>query len=210
MAQTLAESAVTEVTGRGVPVRGDEIDTDRIIPARFLKTVTFDGLAEHVFEDERARGGHPFDDKRFQGASILVSNKNFGCGSSREHAPQALMRWGIEAFVAESFAGIFFGNCVSLGLPCVTVSAEDAQKLQDAIEADPEVNLTIDVSAGEVRCGDVSVAAGMPATTREQFVSGTWDALGQLLEARDGIEAKAGELPYLTGFTGAGEESPGP
>ena len=202
MTNAVSDSAVREVSGRGIPVGGDDIDTDRIIPGRFLKVITFEGLGDHVFEDERVGGGHPFDDEGYQQASILVSNKNFGCGSSREHAPQALMRWGIKAFVAESFAEIFFGNCVSLGLPCMTVSAEDAQKLQNAIEADPSVDLTIDISGKTVRFGDESVDADIPAGAQDRFVSGTWDALGQLLDARDDIEKTAGALPYIAGFKG--------
>lgn len=202
MTNAVSDSAVREVSGRGIPVGGDDIDTDRIIPGRFLKVITFEGLGDHVFEDERANGGHPFDDERYQQASILVSSKNFGCGSSREHAPQALMRWGIKAFVAESFAEIFFGNCVSLGLPCMTVSAEDAQKLQSAIEADPSAELTLDVSGKAVHFGGESVAASIPDGAYDQFVKGTWDALGQLLEARDDIEKTVEGLPYISGFKG--------
>ncbi len=202
MTNAVSDSAVSEVTGTAVPVRGDEMDTDRIIPARFLKAVTFDGLEEHVFEDDRSSGGHTFDDERYQQASILVANKNFGCGSSREHAPQALTRWGIKAFVAESFAEIFFGNCLSLGLPCVTVSAEDAQRIMEAVEADSSLAVAVDVNGREVRFGSESVPAGIPDGTRDQFVKGTWDALGQLLEGREDIEKTAASLPYLSGFKG--------
>ena len=202
MTNAASDSAVNEVTGTGVAVRGDEMDTDRIIPARYLKTVTFDGLGDHVFEDERSSGGHPFDDERYQQALILIANKNFGCGSSREHAPQALTRWGIKAFVAESFAEIFFGNCVSLGLPCVTVSAEDAQRIMEAVEADASLVVIVDVNGRAVRFGSDSVPAGIADGTRDQFVSGTWDALGQLLESREGIEKTAAALPYLSGFKG--------
>ena len=202
MAQTLAESAVTEVTGRGVPVRGDEIDTDRIIPARFLKTVTFDGLAEHVFEDERARGGHPFDDKRFQGASILVSNKNFGCGSSREHAPQALMRWGIRAVVAESFAEIFFGNCLHLGIPCVALPGAAVAQLQDATEADPQQEVCVDLEARQVIRGDRTYDLQIDDSARASLLSGHWDALGQLLSNEEVAAAVCARLPYIDGFAG--------
>lgn len=202
MTQVIEESVVREVAGTAVAVRGDEMDTDRIIPARFLKTITFDGLEQNVFGDDRSAGGHPFDDERYRQASVLVANKNFGCGSSREHAPQALTRWGIKAFVAESFAEIFFGNCVSLGLPCVTVSAEDAQRLMDAIEADPTLEVIVDVGDRAVRFGSDSVAAGIPDGTRDQFISGTWDALGQLLESREDIDRTAAALPYLSGFRG--------
>ena len=202
MTQVIEESVVREVAGTAVVVRGDEMDTDRIIPARFLKTITFDGLEEHVFGDDRSAGGHPFDDERYRQASVLVANKNFGCGSSREHAPQALTRWGIKAFVAESFAEIFFGNCVSLGLPCVTVSAEDAQRLMDVVEEDASLEVTVDVGDRVVRFGSDSVAAGIPDGTRDQFITGTWDALGQLLENREDIDKTVASLPYLSGFRG--------
>lgn len=202
MTQVIEESIVREVAGTAVAVRGDEMDTDRIIPARFMKTVTFDGLETFAFGDDRLAGGHPFDDERYRQASILVANKNFGCGSSREHAPQALTRWGIKAFVAESFAEIFFGNCVSLGLPCVTVSEQDAQRLMDAIEAQPTLDVTVDVSGRAVRFGSDSVAAGIPDGTRDQFTTGTWDALGQLLENKQDIDKTAANLPYVSGFSG--------
>ena len=191
-----------QIAGRGIPVRGDDIDTDRIIPARYLRTVTFDDLGDHAFEDDRAASGgaHPFDAEQYEGAAILLGNKNFGCGSSREHAPQALMRWGIRAFLAESYAEIFFGNCVSLGLPCLRVSEEDAGTLIAAVEADPTVELHIDIAEQQVRAGELSVAAQIAEGPRDQFVSGTWDVVGQLVEARDQIEATAARLPYVTGF----------
>ena len=193
-------SSVREITGRAVVVRGNDIDTDRIIPARFLRTVTFEHLGPHVFEDARAAGGHPFGEERFQGASILLVNENFGCGSSREHAPQALMRWGIDGFVGESFAEIFFGNCIALGLPCMKVSETDASRLMDAVEADPTVELSLNVVDQIVRCGYVQVDATIPDGTREQFVKGTWDALGQLLEDKAAIQSAATGLPYIKGF----------
>ena len=202
MTKVIEESIVREVAGTAVAVRGDEMDTDRIIPARFLKTVTFDGLEEFAFGDDRLAGGHPFDDERYRQASILIANKNFGCGSSREHAPQALTRWGIKAFVAESFAEIFFGNCVSLGLPCVTVSEQDTQRLMDAIEAEPTLDVTVDVHGRVVRFGSDSVAARIPDGTRDQFTTGTWDALGQLLENKQDIDKTAASLPYVSGFSG--------
>ncbi len=186
------------ISGRAVPVRGNDIDTDRIIPARYLRTVTFDGLGEHAFEDDRAAAGHPFDDPRFAGASILAADDNFGCGSSREHAPQALMRWGIEAFVAVSFAEIFFGNCVAMGLPCLRVSEGDVARLMQAVEEDPALSVKIDVEAQTVRFGGERIAAAIPGGPREQLVTGTWDALGQLLEAGEAIERTARRLPYLS------------
>ncbi len=188
------------ISGRAVPVRGNDIDTDRIIPARYLRTVTFDGLGEHAFEDDRAAAGHPFNDPRFAGASILVAHDNFGCGSSREHAPQALMRWGIEAFVAVSFAEIFFGNCVAMGLPCLKVSEGEVARLMQAVEEDPALSVEIDVEAQTAFFGGERIAATMPEGPREQLVTGTWDALGQLLEAGDAIERTARRLPYLSAF----------
>ena len=191
------------IRGSAVPVRGNDIDTDRIIPARYLRTVTFDGLGEHAFEDDRAAAaGHPFDDPRFAGASILVANANFGCGSSREHAPQALMRWGIEAFVAVSFAEIFFGNCAALGLPCLRASEGDVERLMGAVEDDPALVMEVDVEAQSVGLGGESIAATMPEGPREQLVTGTWDALGQLLEAGEEIGRTARKLPYLSSFGG--------
>ncbi len=193
-------SVIKTISGRGVVVRGADIDTDRIIPARFLRTVTFDDLGVHAFADERAAGGHPFDQARYQGASILLANANFGCGSSREHAPQALMRWGIRGFVAESFAEIFQGNCIALGLPCVRLEAEDMQGLMAAVEDDPAQELVIDLEGRRVRwCGGEAIA-GIGNGPREQFLRGSWDSLGQLLSAADRIEDTAGKLPYLAGF----------
>ena len=196
-------SKITRVSGRAVPVRGLDIDTDRIIPARYLRTVTFDNLGEHAFEDERVGGGHPFDDARFEGASILIANANFGCGSSREHAPQALERWGIKGFVGESFAEIFFGNCVAMGLPCMVASAEDMVRLQDAVEADPTLELTLDIAAQTVSCGGEIIQASIPDGPREQFLSGSWDSLGQLLDAAGRIDETAQRLPYTSNFASA-------
>ena len=193
-------SVIKTIAGRGVVVRGADIDTDRIIPARFLRTVTFDDLGSHAFEDDRAAGEHPFDQARFQGASILLANANFGCGSSREHAPQALMRWGIKGFVAESFAEIFFGNCIALGLPCVRVAAEDMQVLMAAVEGDPAQEITIDLETRTVRYVGGEQAAAIADGPREQFLKGSWDSLGQLLAADDQIESTTRKLPYMAGF----------
>jgi 3-isopropylmalate/(R)-2-methylmalate dehydratase small subunit len=194
-------TAVTRVTGRGLPLRGDDIDTDRIIPARYLRSITFDGLEQHVFEDDRKAAPHAFDDPRFQGASILVVNSNFGCGSSREHAPQALQRWGIGAVVGESFAEIFFGNALMIGLPCLTATVEDVQALMTAMERDPGVAFTIDLAAGlcESSAGaryDVSV----PPNVRDAFLTGAWDTTGLLLDRYDDVDATAARLPYVSGF----------
>jgi 3-isopropylmalate/(R)-2-methylmalate dehydratase small subunit len=183
-------------------LRGDDIDTDRIIPARYLRCVTFDGLGEHAFEDDRrqAKGDHPLDVERFAGASILVVGRNFGCGSSREHAPQALMRRGFGAFVGASFAEIFFGNCTALGLPCVTLAPADLARLMDAVEADPAQQVVVDLAARSVSCRAGVFAAGIPDGVRGQLLEGSWNATSVLLEAGTGIEACAGRLPYLSGF----------
>jgi 3-isopropylmalate/(R)-2-methylmalate dehydratase small subunit len=196
------DAKVTRVDGRGAVLRGDDIDTDRIIPARFLRCVTFDGLGEHAFEDDRrqAKGNHPFDDERYAGARILVVGRNFGCGSSREHAPQALMRWGFAAFVGESFAEIFFGNCVALGLPAVTLPRAELERLMDAVELDPSQELALDLAAGTLtsRVGTQRVA--MPEGAKRQLLEGNWDATAVLLEARDAIQRTAAQLPYVSGF----------
>ncbi len=192
---------IKQVAGRAVPLLWDEIDTDRIIPARYLRCVTFDGLGEHAFEDDRLQNpSHPFNDARYQGASILVVGRNFGCGSSREHAPQALIRWGIQAIVGESFAEIFFGNCTSLGVPAMLAAPEDLKKLAAAIEVNPEIEVTVDVAASQVRFGAESFAVSMPEGVRTALVSGQWDFLSQLLEAEADVKKTAGELPYMTNF----------
>ena len=193
-------SKVVQIRGTGVPLRGADIDTDRIIPARYLRTVTFDGLGAHAFEDDRAQGGHPFDDPRYAGASVLIAGSNFGCGSSREHAPQALLRWGIKAFVGESFAEIFFGNCVALGLPCLTAAAADVARLMESVESEPGQEVVVDLAVRTVQYGGGAFRAVLPDGPREQFLKGEWDALGQLLEVPDRIRATAERLPYLSEF----------
>ena len=195
------ENKIVKMLGRGVPVYGPDIDTDRIIPARYLRTVTFENLGEHAFADDRIGGGHPFDDPRFAGASVLIVNANFGCGSSREHAPQALHRWGIKAFVGESFAEIFFGNCVAMGLPCLVAGAAEVTGLQEVVEAAPAQELIVDLAAQTVTCGDRTIPATLPKGTRAQFLTGNWDSLGQLLDAGAEIAAVAGRLPYIADFT---------
>jgi 3-isopropylmalate/(R)-2-methylmalate dehydratase small subunit len=192
---------IESLTGRGMPLLLDDIDTDRIIPARFLRCVTFEGLGAHAFEDDRKQDPkHPFDDARFQGSHVLIAGRNFGCGSSREHAPQALMRWGINAVVAESFAEIFFGNCTSLGIPCVIASRSDLQKLADAVTADPQVEVTVDLMKNEVRAGDLKVPCSMPDSARSSLTTGQWDFLGQLLDGATDIKKSAGKIPYLNHF----------
>ena len=197
---------ITGVSGRGVPLRGNDIDTDRIMPARFLRAITFDGLENHVFEDDRKGGGahpfnrHPFDVSSFQGASVLVVNANFGCGSSREHAPQGLQRWGIGAIVGESFAEIFFGNSVMIGLPCVTASPEDVRKLQDVIEREPATAITLDLAAGTLDAGEPRVKVSMPPKAREALVSGAWDTTSLLLDRYEEVDTASNRLPYVAGF----------
>ncbi len=195
---------ITLVTGTAVPLFLNDIDTDRIIPARYLRCVTFDGLGEHAFEDDRKQDPkHPFDDAQFKGASVLVAGRNFGCGSSREHAPQSLMRWGIKAIVAESFAEIFFGNCTSLGIPAVCASRVDMEKLTVAIQADSKLSVTVDLTACEVRFGAQSIQVAMPESARQSLTTGQWDFLGQLLDGQDRIRATAGQLPYVNQFSSA-------
>jgi 3-isopropylmalate/(R)-2-methylmalate dehydratase small subunit len=192
-----------------VAVVGNDIDTDRIIPARFLKCVSFDGLAAGAFADDRLEraGDHPFDRPEHQGASILVVNGNFGCGSSREHAPQALMRWGIRALIGESFAEIFFGNCLALGIPCLSASAAAVAELQQAISATPAAPLTVDLDTltAKLPTGDGPAAAlELPLQLAEgplsRLLSGQWDGTAQLVANDAALRATAARLPYLVGF----------
>ena len=196
---------IDNISGRGLPLRGHDIDTDRIIPARFLKSVSFDGLETHVFEDDRKqleeRGQvHAFANPRYAGAKILIVNGNFGCGSSREHAPQAIQRWGIRAVIGESFSEIFFGNSVALGMPCLTVSAQDAESLLSAVEANPEAEVTVSVGAETVEVNGRKYQASIPAGSREALTAGTWDATGLLLDDFDRVRDVAKNLPYVSGF----------
>jgi 3-isopropylmalate/(R)-2-methylmalate dehydratase small subunit len=192
---------IERIAGRALPLRGDDIDTDRIIPARYLKTVSFEGLERHVFEDDRRTAAHPFDDGRFAGASVLLAGRNFGCGSSREHAPQALYRWGIRAIVAESFADIFFGNSAMIGLPCVTASPEDVAALVAVVEQRPETRLVIDLASLRCDADGRTSALQMPASAREAFLTGAWDTTGLLLDRFDDVRATEARLPYR--FTSA-------
>ena len=188
---------IERVEGPGCVLRGDDIDTDRIIPARFLRCVTFEFVGEHAFEDDReqAKGDHPLDQESAAGASILIVGRNFGCGSSREHAPQALMRRGFRAFVGGSFAEIFQGNCTALGLPCATLNAGDLAQVMDAVEADPTQTLTLDLRSGSLQCRAGRFDVEMKAGARDQLVEGKWHATRVLMEAGDAIEACAARLP---------------
>lgn len=197
----MAINEIRSVTARVIPLLLDDIDTDRIIPARFLRCVTFDGLGEHAFEDDRKQdANHPFDKPQYQGAGILIAGRNFGCGSSREHAPQSLMRWGIKAIIAESFAEIFFGNCNSLGIPAVRASRADLSRLAAAIEANPGLAVTVDLPTLTVTAGDISFSVSMPDSARDALVTGQWDYLGRLLSAADEVTAHAKKIPYLNSF----------
>ncbi len=197
----MAVTKIEQLQGRACVSRGDDVDTDRIIPARFMKAVTFDEMGQHLFEDAReaAKGNHPLDDERYEGASILVVGKNFGCGSSREHAPQALMRFGFNAFIGGSFAEIFAGNCTAMGLICVTLEESDLVALMDSVELDPTQEVTVDVKAKTVTSRIGTVAAQIPEGTRSQLIEGTWDATGLLLDAGDQIGETARSLPYIEG-----------
>ncbi|MFP6770516.1 MAG: 3-isopropylmalate dehydratase small subunit [Planctomycetaceae bacterium] len=195
---------ITKVQGRAIPLLADDIDTDRIIPARFLRCVTFDGLGAHAFEDDRLQDDeHPFNQERFSGARVLVAGRNFGCGSSREHAPQALSRWGVAAIVAESFAEIFFGNCTALGIPAVTLDRERLEVLVGDVETDPTVTVTVDLENDEVRWEQTSAPSRIPTSARLALVSGDWDFLSQLLATEDQVRRAAATLPYMAGFPGS-------
>ncbi|MCH7226488.1 3-isopropylmalate dehydratase small subunit [Haloferula sp. A504] len=200
----MALEKITSVSGRGVHVPGGDIDTDRIIPARFMKCVTFDGLGEYAFYDVRfdpdtgEKTKHPLNDPRFDGATILLAGVNFGCGSSREHAPQSLSKYGFRAVIAESFAEIFFGNSTTLGMPCVTVSAAAIADLRAAVEADPAVEITIDLEKKEVRSSaGHSFPCDLPESARDALIAGRWDPIQELLDNDSRIDATAESLPYV-------------
>ena len=193
---------ITEIAGRGCVLRGDDIDTDRIIPARFMKVITFDDMGLHCFEDDRksAKGNHPLDDEKFTGAEILVVGKNFGCGSSREHAPQALMRFGFRAFIGESFAEIFAGNCTSLGLVCITLPSDEIETLRGGIELDPKQEIKIDVAEASVVSRAGRLQGHIPTGTKEQLTQGRWNSTSVLLEAGEAIEQTASRIAYVSGY----------
>ena len=198
-----AAQRITAVEGRALPLRGDDIDTDRIIPARYLRTVSFEGLEQHVFEDDRKSSRHSFDDGRYGGARVLVVQGNFGCGSSREHAPQALYRWGIRAIVGESFSDIFFGNAALIGLPCISAARADIDALMALVEQEPRTDVRVDLTNLTCRAGALTCAVTVAAAVRDAFVAGTWDTTGMLLEDFDQVRAVAARLPYLRGFAAA-------
>ena len=197
-------AGLQRVEGHGCVLRGDDIDTDRIIPARYLRCVTFDGIGEHAFEDDRkqAKGDHPLDDPRFRGANILIVGRNFGCGSSREHAPQSLLGFGYQAFVGASFAEIFAGNCTALGLPCVTLAERDLEALMDSVSLDPGQQVVIDLVARTLASRAGTVPAGLPDGVRKALLEGSWNATAVLIDAGDAIERAAQRLPYASGFAG--------
>ena len=194
-------ASIDRIEGPGIPVRGDNIDTDRIIPARFLKAVTFDGLGDHVFEDDRAAmATHPFSNPAYQHARLLLANENFGSGSSREHAPQALKRWGIGACVGESFSEIFRGNSLAIGLPCVTVTRDEVERLMGLVEQTPDVRLTLSLAERTLTAGDAHMTVGIDDPVREALLTGTWDATGMLLDDFDVVRGVAARVPYIRGF----------
>jgi 3-isopropylmalate/(R)-2-methylmalate dehydratase small subunit len=194
---------VKQVSGRGIVVRGNDIDTDQIIPARYLKVISFDGLGEFAFQDVRFDENgvprqHPFNDERFQGASVLIVNENFGCGSSREHAPQALMRWGINAVIGESFAEIFAGNCTAMGVPAISLDPKHVAELQGIVESDPSVEISVDMQKNVVTAGSKRFSFDLPPAYRNALMAGTWDSTSVLLSNLEGIHQTASGLPYVS------------
>lgn len=192
---------IDRVEGTAIPVRGDNVDTDRIIPARFLKAITFEGLGDHVFEDDRlAMPGHPFSNPAYAGARILLVNENFGSGSSREHAPQALKRWGLAACVGESFSEIFRGNSLAIGLACVTASHDVIERLMALVETTPSSRLTLSLQDQVLKVDGSRVVVGVEAPVRDALLAGTWDATGLLLDDFDVVRGVASRVPYIRGF----------
>jgi 3-isopropylmalate/(R)-2-methylmalate dehydratase small subunit len=193
--------AITRIEGRGLPLRGNDIDTDRIMPARFLVSVSFDGLQRHLFEDDRAADpSHPFNDPRYTGASILVVNANFGCGSSREHAPQGIARAGVRAIIGESFSDIFQGNAAIIGLPCFTAGREGVKQLQTLLERSPDVTIAADVQSGTIIAGTLTLESALPHALRDAFLTGQWNPTAMLLDRFEQVRAVAERLPYIHGF----------
>ena len=200
--------SVTHVEGSGIPIRGNDIDTDQIIPARFLKVITFDGLGEFAFFDQRFDDDdnpkdHPFNEERFQDSNVLVVNANFGCGSSREHAPQALKRWGIDAIVGESFAEIFAGNCLALGIPTVTADTEAIEDLQDWVDENPDGEIEIDVAGETVSYDGETIDGNVDEAQRKALVDGIWDTTALMKSNAEAIEETAESLPYIDDSAGS-------
>jgi len=194
-------AAILSITGTALPLRGDDLDTDRIMPARFLRAVTFEGLEKHVFEDDRAADPkHPFSDPRYKDATILVVNANFGCGSSREHAPQGLARHGFQAIIGESFSEIFLGNSAVLGMPCFTAERAAIESLQALIEARPDTVVEVSVETGVVSAGTLGIQATLPQALRDAFLTDQWNPTAMLLAEYEQVNAVASRLPYVSGF----------
>ncbi len=204
MAQSIVQP-ITSLSGRGLPLPGDDIDTDRIIPARFMRCVTFEGLGEHAFHDERFESDgtqkqHPLNEPKFKGNDILLVGGNFGCGSSREHAPQALRRFGIRALIGISFADIFAGNCVAMGIPAVSADSSELASLMAMVEQDPSMEITIDLEEQKATVGEKSIPISLPEPYRIAFTQGLWDTTSVLLQNKEQIEKTAATLPYTSGF----------
>lgn len=196
---------IVKISGTAMPIRGNDIDTDRIIPARYLKEVTFARMGEYPFFDERfdssgKKKDHPFNDPEYRGASILFVNKNFGCGSSREHAPQAIYRFGIKAIVGESFAAIFAGNCTMMGLPAVVVGAKEIDQLMKSVEENPRTQYHVDLATKTLSYGDIKIAIDLPETYRTALTEGSWDSTALLRANLDQVKKTAAKLPYMSGF----------
>ncbi len=205
MVSETTNPAVTSITGRGIPIRGNDIDTDQIIPARYMKVVTFEGLGQYAFYDVRfnedgSEKPHPFNESRYQGAGILLVNRNFGCGSSREHAPQALQKAGIQAVVGESFAEIFAGNCTAMGVPAVTLSSQDMLQLMETVEQDPTTEIPLDLRSNTLTAARQSFTFSLPPAYRNSLIAGTWDSTSVLLDNLEQIHQTAARLPYVDGF----------
>jgi 3-isopropylmalate/(R)-2-methylmalate dehydratase small subunit len=197
---------ITKISGTAVPIHGNDIDTDRIIPARYLKEVTFARMGEYPFFDERfdasgKKKDHPFNDSEYKGASLLFVNKNFGCGSSREHAPQALYRFGIQAIVGESFAAIFAGNCTMMGVPAVVVGAKEIEQLMKSVEEDPRTEYSVDLENKTLSYGQQKIAIDLPETYRIALTAGSWNSTALLHANLDRVKKTAAKLPYMTGFS---------
>jgi 3-isopropylmalate/(R)-2-methylmalate dehydratase small subunit len=198
---SVSPEQIVKVCGRAIPLRGNDIDTDRIMPARFLRAVSFEGLEKHLFEDDRKTDvRHPFNDLRYAGATVLIVNSNFGCGSSREHAPQGLARHGIRAIVGESFAEIFQGNAIMLGIPCFSAERASIVRLQDLIERTPDLAIEADVASGQVTAGAETIPTTLPPAFRDALLSGQWNPTSMLLDRFEEVRAVATRLPYVSGF----------